>query len=125
MVDFFGLGPSPVEAGCVQVLSGQPETYIESCREVHNYVNLLRKLFVNIIDADRIYSKKFDHDFGPYNEAVVSFETDNEDQVKRALFIESHTPAHWIHDEDIVPYTENQFNEWVKAKYEPFKEATL
>ena len=94
MREWLTLGPVPYEEDCVQVNSS--EDYLPAMvKEVRKFVEFLNNRFLNIPENAYFGVKSENHDFGPYKEAAIYWDTDDEESEKFAYFVESHIPATW------------------------------
>ena len=97
MREFMTLGPVPYEEDCVQVNSNS-DYLTDMVKEVRKFVEFLESRFLNIPENAYFGVKSENHDFGPYKEAAIYWDTDDEDSEKFAFFVESHLPATWSDD---------------------------
>lgn len=97
MREWLTLGPVPYEEDCVQVNSN--EDYLPAMvKEVRKFVEFLESRFLNIPENAYFGVKSENHDFGPYKEAAVYWDTNDEESEQFAFFVESHLPATWNDD---------------------------
>lgn len=102
MQDYIELGSAPSDEDCVQV-SSDDSTYFEKMRvECLRYKQFLATLFPNIPKNCMFVTKKFLHDFGPYLEVVIYYETNDQASEDYALNIEGHLPRKWTDTIDII-----------------------
>ena len=94
MREWLTLGPVPYEEDCVQVSSN--EDYLPAMvKEVRKFVEFLNNRFLNIPENAYFGVKSENHDFGPYKEAAIYWDTEDEESEQFAYFVESHIPATW------------------------------
>ena len=94
MREWLTLGPVPYEEDCVQVNSN--EDYLPAMvKEVRKFVQLLDNRFLNIPENAYFGVKSENHDFGPYKEAAIYYDTDDAESEQFAFFVETNLPATW------------------------------
>lgn len=96
------LGPTPVEETSVQVEAGKD--YLEEMRnEVKKYISLLKQVFPWAEDNE-VYFRIVcnEHEFGSYYEVAVTYDIEDDNQIRLAYFIENNTPRYWT-DTEIIP----------------------
>ena len=95
MIDSIVVGSSPNDESCVLVNKDIP--YLNEMKEECNRFKAGLEHYFEELFKIGIYLrvKQFSHDFGPYCEVVVFYDTDSEKQVEAALEIEENTPNTW------------------------------
>lgn len=94
--DYVYIGSAPADEDCVSVGDGmnamraESQRFIELCRQVHGPEPIGARLAVKV----------FDHDLGPYCEAVCYY--DNDAAMEYALKVEGNLPKTW-NDAPAVP----------------------
>lgn len=108
MQDYLNIGCTPYEEPCAQVGS---ENYTKrsavECRVfAAQCKRVLKKKYGSNYDVE-ITVKSFSHDFGTYREVVVLYDTDNEQQVQQALYLESADLSQWDKEakEELATYS--------------------
>ena len=100
MREWLTLGPVPYEEDCVQVSSS--EDYLpEMVKEVRKFVEFLNNRFLNIPENAHFGVKSENHDFGPYKEAAIYWDTEDSESEQFAYFVESNIPATWADTKQI------------------------
>ena len=100
MREWLTLGPVPYEEDCVQVNSN--EDYLPAMvKEVRKFVQLLDNRFLNIPENAYFGVKSENHDFGPYKEAAIYYDTDDTESEQFAFFVETNLPATWSDESKI------------------------
>jgi hypothetical protein len=91
------LGSTPFGESCAQV--GSENYYEKSKEEIARYIKQLKELievkFGKDSDKVRLRSKSFSHDFGTYNEVIVSFDENDNKASEIAYWLEENLPEHW------------------------------
>ena len=80
--DYLNIGSTPSEETCL------PVNHQDARKEVQRFVDQIFKAYPPVWGAS-VRVKAFDHDFGTYYEAVVYYDTDNEDAQKYAYMVEA------------------------------------
>ena len=93
MNDLLELSSAPVQELCAQVGSEFYEQDMNA--EIAAYLDLLRRAFPADGDCAKFAVKRFSHDFGSYQEAVVKFNSRSEKSVDFAFHVEANLPQHW------------------------------
>lgn len=99
MIDYLVLGPVPVEEECVPC-GGMGDAYLAK-KETEIYADMLRRVLPPPETANAyIKVKRFEHEFGPYHEAAVFFDTEDDTATVYAYDIECDLPERW--DEEAI-----------------------
>ncbi len=95
MRDYITISSTPLAEPCAQV--GQddyPErSRIETKVFAQQCLRVLEEEFDEV--ACLISIKSFPHDFGTYREVVAYFDEEDDNSIKQAYWLESHTPEEW------------------------------
>lgn len=89
------LGSTPYEEDCFQVGEDSQEDIRAECQHYVNYLRVLFPIPDNLKNTTFFRVKSYQHDFGVYYEAVISFDTNDEKAWTFALSVENNLPAHW------------------------------
>jgi hypothetical protein len=88
------IGAAPCEESCAQV--GTDDYEERSQRECRVYKRLLERLVPLPADAPvTLVVKSFAHDFGPYREVCVRYDSSDGRACDYAYLLEANSPAHW------------------------------
>ena len=99
-MEYLYLGPVPYEEDCVQVNSNTD--YVTAMKaEIRKYISLLETRFPDAPENAFFTMKSEHHDFGPYYEAVVKYDENDENACKYAFCVESNLPARWDDEQKI------------------------
>lgn len=97
MKEWLELGPVPSDEVCEQV--GLSEYNPDKARkEVLVYQKQLETQFKDKLNLVKFGVKLFQHDFGPYYEVVVYYNSEDQEAVDAAFEIESSLPKNWTQE---------------------------
>lgn len=88
-MDFIELGPVPCDEGCAQV--GDDNFERDNKLECMRYLKGLARKYPKC----KFKIKQFKHDFGPYSEVVVCYNSNDADSIDAAYAVQSNTPTTW------------------------------
>lgn len=95
MRDYITISATPLGESCAQVGTDNynEQSRIETKVFAQQCIRVLEEQFDEI--ACLISIKSFPHDFGSYREVVAYFDGEDDNSVKQAYWLESHTPEEW------------------------------
>lgn len=101
MIEHIELGSAPFDEDCVQTEPDR-EYLPQMTAEVDRYVGMLEKRFPEGAEYGIVIRPKtFQHDFGPYMEAVAVYNGDDEEAGEFAFWMQENLPALWS-DESVL-----------------------
>ena len=109
MRDYIEIGSSPFDESCAQV--GDAYYEMRSKIETKAYLNQLNRMFPEVLNSSTLsFSiKTFQHDFGPYKEVVINYDSDNEEEYEIVISkIDKNIPSNW--DEEALKEKKTQTN---------------
>lgn len=103
MRGYITLGSTPCDEECAQTIQDDyiEKSYLEAKAYVAQIHRHMKENGKELLPGMKLAVKSFPHDFGSYQEVVIYYDTDNEDQTELAFWLEGNTPMNWDNESNL------------------------